>query len=115
MAGRKATKVQAAPKEVTFDPGEANPKQREFFESTTRYTCYGGAKGGGKTWALRTKASLGALMNPGIRILIVRAHYPELENNHIIPMKTMMAPLKCSSYNGSSHIMTFDNGSYIKF
>lgn len=114
---KKSTKVVAGQelKEIKFNPGVANDKQREFFDSTTRYTCYGGAKGGGKTWAVRTKAALGALMNPGIRILIIRAHYPELENNHIIPMKTMMAPLKCSSYNGSTHIMTFENGSYIKF
>lgn len=111
----KKPAASSGPKEIHFDPGVANEKQLEFFESTTLYTCYGGAKGGGKTWAVRTKAGLGALMNPGIRILIIRAHYPELETNHIRPMQVMMAPLRCSSYNGSTHIMSFENGSYIKF
>ena len=63
--------------EIGWDPGEANPKQLEFFNSRALYTAYGGAKGGGKTWAVRTKAIGGALLNPGIRILIMRCHYPE--------------------------------------
>ena len=64
-------------REILWDPGQANPKQLEFFRSRTLYTAYGGAKGGGKTWAVRTKAIGGALLNPGIRILIMRCHYPE--------------------------------------
>ena len=63
--------------EIGWDPGQANPKQLEFFNSRTLYTAYGGAKGGGKTWAVRTKAIGGALLNPGIRILIMRCPYPE--------------------------------------
>ena len=63
--------------EIGWDPGQANPKQLEVFNSRTLYTAYGGAKGGGKTWAVRTKAIGGALLNPGIRILIMRCHYPE--------------------------------------
>lgn len=111
----KVRSAQAAVKEVVFDPGTANPKQRLFFESTALYTCYGGAKAGGKTWAVRTKAVLGALANEGIKILIVRAHYPELEMNHIRPILSMVTPLGVASYNGSQHIMTFENGSIIKF
>ena len=45
--------------EYVWDPGEANPKQKLFFASRSLYTAYGGAKGGGKTWAVRTKALLG--------------------------------------------------------
>lgn len=104
-----------AQEEVHFDPGVANAKQLEFFNSTTLYTCYGGAKGGGKTWAVRTKAVVGALMNDGIKILIIRAHYPELEMNHIRPIQAVVMPLGCASYNGSTHVMTFENGSVIKF
>lgn len=113
MAKQRA--LQSSRKEVYFDPGVANDKQREFFDSTTLYTCYGGAKGGGKTWAVRTKAIVGALMNDGIKILIIRAHYPELEMNHIRPIQAVVMPLGCASYNGSTHIMTFENGSVIKF
>ena len=99
---------------VIWDPGRANPKQRRFFASRALYTAYGGAKGGGKTWAVRVKAAGGALVNPGIRILIMRRTYPELEQNHIRPMLREV-PREVYSYNGTSHIMTFSNGSEIKF
>lgn len=99
---------------VEWDPGEANPKQQKFFMSRTLYTAYGGAKGGGKTWAVRTKAVGGALNNPGIRILIMRRTYPELEENHIRPIVAMV-PQELASYNGTMHVMNFFNGSTIKF
>lgn len=113
MAKQKA--AVGGPKEVVFDPGVANEKQKLFFSSTALFTCYGGAKAGGKTWAVRVKAVGGALSNAGIKILIIRAHYPELEMNHIRPICSMVMPLGCASYNGSTHIMTFENGSIIKF
>ena len=47
-------------KEYVWNPGEANPTQKQFFASRKLYTGYGGAKGGGKTWAVRVKARLGA-------------------------------------------------------
>lgn len=61
------------------------------------------------------KACVGALVNDGIKILIIRAHYPELEMNHIRPICQMMKPLNVADYNGAQHIMTFVNGSIIKF
>lgn len=99
---------------ILWDAGEANPKQKLFYESRALFTAYGGAKGGGKTHAVRTKAVGGAIFNPGIHILIVRAHYPELEENHINPIKRMVPP-ELASYNGSTHLMQFYNGSTIKF
>ena len=35
--------------------GRPNPKQQQFFDARTKYTAYGGARGGGKSWALRRK------------------------------------------------------------
>lgn len=58
-------------------------KQKTFFLSDTRYIVYGGARGGGKSWAVRVKALLLALRYDGIRILILRRSYPELFENHI--------------------------------
>jgi len=60
------------------------------------------------------------LNHPGISILIMRAHYPELVQNHVMPIKALVAPLGIATYNGSDHLMTFDLGddvppSYIKF
>ena len=47
---------------------------------------------------------------PGIKILIMRAHYPELQQNHINPIKALVAPLQICTYNDRDKIMTFDLG-----
>lgn len=93
---------------------EPNEKQKMFFAARTRYVGYGGAKGGGKSWAVRVKAFAGAQNFPGIKILIMRQHYPELEKNIIQPM-TQLIPDALASYNGTNHTMTFRNGSTIVF
>lgn len=100
--------------EIVWDPGEANPKQLLFYQSRTLYTAYGGAKGGGKTHAVRIKAVGGALMNPGIKILIMRRTYPALEENHIRPIVKMVPP-ELGSYNATLHLLRFENGSSIRF
>ena len=55
-----------------------------------------------------------ALTLPGIRVLMVRAHYNELEENLIRPILRWV-PGELYGYNATSHLMTFDNGSIIKF
>lgn len=57
---------------------EPNPKQLQAMQAATLYVGYGGAKGGGKSWFVQHKA-VGACIRgyPGIKILIMRAHYPE--------------------------------------
>ena len=81
----------SGPQHAIWDPGEANPKQLEFYKARTSFIGYGGAKGGGKTHAVRTKAFGGALFNPGIKILVMRQTYPALQENHIDPMRRMAA------------------------
>ena len=112
MAKRRA--VTKAPAATVIDFGEANPKQALFYASRALYTAYGGARGGGKTHAVRIKAVGGALTWPGIKILIVRRMYPELQSNHIDPI-CKMVPQTLASYNGALRQMTFINGSTIKF
>ncbi len=65
-------------------------KQREFFLSDTKFTAYGGARGGGKSFALRYKLVLLCLKYPGIRVLLVRRSYPELRENHIRPLLSVL-------------------------
>lgn len=101
-------------KDVVWDAGDANPKQLLFYQSRAMYTAYGGARGGGKTHAVRIKAVGGAIANPGIKILIMRKTYGELEKNHIRPIISMV-PRELASYNATSHLMTFHNGSTIQF
>ena len=60
-----------------------NEKQKLFLQCRKKYIAFGGARGGGKSWAVRTKAKLMALRYPWIRMLLLRRTYHELENNHI--------------------------------
>lgn len=101
-------------REVTLDLGELNPKQKEFCRAKSRYVAYGGARGGGKSHVSRIKAIGGALTYPGIRILMLRKEYPELEQTIILPMRRMLPP-ELASYNGSMRMFTFLNSSIIKF
>ena len=96
------------------DLGNLTPKQLKFCKAKSRYIAYGGARGGGKSHVLRVKAIGGALRYPGIKILVVRRTYPDLENSLIQPMVAMIPPL-VGTYNGTMHMLTFSNGSFIKF
>ena len=37
---------------MTVDLGTPNPKQEQFLLSEKRRVCYGGARGGGKSWVV---------------------------------------------------------------
>ncbi|MEG0741916.1 MAG: phage terminase large subunit [Clostridia bacterium] len=80
-----------------------------------KYVCFGGARGGGKSWAVRTKAILAALHYAGIRVLIVRRTYPELKANHIDPMLQVLGNKGCAHYNTQNKEYRFVNGSKIFF
>ncbi|MBQ9080182.1 MAG: phage terminase large subunit [Clostridia bacterium] len=66
--------------------GIPSAPQQRFFDSRARFTAYGGARGGGKSWALRRKLILLCLRYRGIRCLLVRRTYPELRSNHVEPL-----------------------------
>ena len=92
--------------------GTPNPRQREFFLSRARHTAYGGARGGGKSWAMRRKLVLLALNYPGLNILLLRRTLPELRENHILPLQR---ELYCvAPYVASERVFNFPNGSRIK-
>ena len=90
-----------------------NEKQKQFFNAREKFIAYGGARGGGKSWAVRTKAILLASEYPGIKMLIVRRTYKELEGNHIRILRSMCKNM--ANYNSTSKILTFNNGSTIEF
>ena len=66
--------------------GKPSQKQQLFFDSHARYTAYGGARGGGKSWALRRKLVGLCLCYPGIKCLLIRRSFPEVKTNHLRPL-----------------------------
>ena len=93
--------------------GRPNEKQALMLSARTKYVGFGGARGGGKSWAVRTKAKLLALRWPGIRLLIVRRTYPELINNHVTILRSELAGV--ARYNDKDKVLRFQNGSTIHF
>ena len=90
-----------------------NEKQRLFLLDKHKNVAFGGARGGGKSWAVRTKAKLLAFRFAGIRLLIVRRSYPELINNHINILKRELQGV--ATYNDRDKVLKFANGSTINF
>ena len=100
---------------VVLDMGPLgpNPKQALALREKHRYVGYGGARGGGKSWFVRWKAVLLCLRYPGIKVLITRRTYKELDNNHIQPLLQLLHGV--AAYNRSDKRFTFPNGSTISF
>ena len=94
--------------------GEPNEKQKLALQDTHRHVGYGGARGGGKSWMVRTKAVLLTGRWAGIKILIMRQTYPELEQNHIRQLRKLL-PRSIATYNKTEKRFTFRNGSTIDF
>lgn len=92
--------------------GMPNERQIEFFLSRKRHIAYGGARGGGKSWAMRRKFILLALRYPGLNLLLLRRTLPELRENHLIPMQRELYGF--AVYNSSERVFRFPNGSRIK-
>ena len=90
---------------LKIDP--PNEKQRLMLAARTKHVGFGGARGGGKSWAVRTKAKLLALRYPGIKLLIVRRSYPELINNHINILRAELASL--AKYHDKDKVLRFFN------
>ena len=91
--------------------GKPTERQRKFFASRARYIAYGGARGGGKSWALRRKLIGLCLHYPGIRCLLIRRSYAELKTNHVQPLLREYGSL--ISYRESEKLLTLPNGSSI--
>lgn len=105
---KKSDSGNGSGKELELDFGTVSPKQQQFLNATSFYVCYGGARGGGKSHIARLKAVGMAIRYPGIRILMVRAHYPELEENIVRPILRWL-PEAMYGYNGTSRLMTIYN------
>ena len=99
---------------MIFELPEPSDKQKLFLSDRHKIVAFGGARGGGKSWSVRAKALFFCFHFPKIKTMIVRRSYPELESNHIIPLKELL-PIGSYRYNDSKKRMVFPNGSQILF
>lgn len=99
--------------DVVVPLGKCQPKQREFMLATEKYVAFGGARGGGKSWAVREKAKRLAIKWPGIKMLIIRKTYTDLRDNHILPLRAEL-PQTLAQYKEADKAFVFTNGSRIK-
>ncbi|MDR1117085.1 MAG: phage terminase large subunit [Oscillospiraceae bacterium] len=89
-----------------------NPRQIEFFNAEAPHIAYGGARGGGKSWAMRRKFVMLAMRYPRLKILLLRRSIPELRENHIIPLRGELAGY--ASYRGDEQTFEFPNSARLK-
>ena len=93
--------------------GTPNARQDEFLRCKKKYVAFGGARGGGKSWAVRCKAKLLAQRYPGIRMLLVRRTMPEIETNHLETLRLELAGT--AVYRAEERRFVFGNGSVLQF
>ncbi len=91
--------------------GVPNKKQAEFFASKAKFPAYGGARGGGKSWALRRKLVAICLRYKGATCLLVRRSYAELKSNHLSAFLSEYASIV--EYREAEKTLFFPNGSRI--
>ena len=74
---------------------------------------YGGAAGGGKSRFARAAAVLDCLTFPGMRAIIFRRTFPDLERSVIEELKKEI-PVEIARYNAREHAFRFTNGSVLE-
>ncbi len=92
---------------------EFSPKQREAFDSKTKYTLFGGARGAGKSFLWQWLSISYAVKYAGIKIVIVRETHQELVLNYMEDMQQILAGV--AEYQAGKERFLFPNGSVIQF
>lgn len=90
--------------------------QEQFHAATEDDLLYGGASGGGKSFAITAEGIKWCARYPGLRVLLVRKSYDELEES-IFPALRKFGYAKALGcrWNGVKNELRFPNGSYFRF
>lgn len=92
--------------------GVPSERQALFLRDKHKFIAYGGARGGGKSWAIRYKIKLLAIQFPEIRMLLLRRTLGELYENHTLPLIHDLNGI--ATYRDSEKCFNFVNGSRLK-
>jgi hypothetical protein len=93
---------------------EPQDRQKLLHATIATQILYGGAAGGGKSHSLRWDAYDFCMKNPGISAYLVRKSHPQLEANHILPMKREL-PKEIATYNETKKRIDWWNRSTLQF
>lgn len=97
--------------ELNYQP---SLKQKLFHESEADEILYGGAAGGGKSYAICWDAFLRCLKYPKTHAYLFRRTYPEVEMT-LVRVMQQIVPKELGHYVAGQHEMRFANGSVAHF
>lgn len=89
-------------------------KQKAFIDSKETEVLFGGAAGGGKSYGQLVDTLIYALRYPGSKQLVLRRSFAELDKS-LIRSSMEIFPKDIYTFNSSSHVGRFKNGSIVDF
>jgi len=89
-------------------------KQKAFIDAKESEVLFGGAAGGGKSYGQMLDALLFALRYPRSKQLVLRRSFSELDKS-LIRTSLEFFPREIYTFNSSTHVGRFKNGSVIDF
>jgi phage terminase large subunit len=90
------------------------PRQKVAHDTDAPNVLFGGAAGGSKSHWLRWHLIKACLKYPGLRTLLLRRQFTELEQTHLLAIRTEV-PKELARYISNVHRLEFPNGSILQF